>query len=148
MQLLLERESSLDILRGALATAASGTGRVALVSGEAGIGNVCSLMPTLRIGSATARPASACFSTVTICSTANRFRFTARSPSPTAKIPPETNIGLALFLPEPISARPLKRAMHQQIENPMARDILGGKYPAGDTVKGSATGGEISFSKG
>jgi ATP-dependent Clp protease ATP-binding subunit ClpB len=45
-------------------------------------------------------------------------------------------------------ARPLKRAIQQQVENPLAREILGGKYAAGDVVKVDATGGEITFSKG
>ena len=44
-------------------------------------------------------------------------------------------------------ARPLKRAIQQQIENPLAREILAGDYAAGDTVKVGATGGEIAFSK-
>jgi hypothetical protein len=37
---------------------------------------VCSLIPTLRMSSATGTPTSACFSTPTICSTENRFFFT------------------------------------------------------------------------
>ena len=45
-------------------------------------------------------------------------------------------------------ARPLKRAIQQQIENPLAKEILGGRYVAGDTVKVGATGGEIAFSRG
>jgi ATP-dependent Clp protease ATP-binding subunit ClpB len=45
-------------------------------------------------------------------------------------------------------ARPLKRAIQQQIENPLAKEILGGSYAAGDTVKVGATGGEIAFAKG
>ena len=45
-------------------------------------------------------------------------------------------------------ARPLKRAIQQQIENPLAKEILGGRYAPGDTVKVGATGGEIAFSKG
>jgi len=44
-------------------------------------------------------------------------------------------------------ARPLKRAIQQQIENPLAREILAGTYAAGDTVKVGATGGEITFAK-
>ena len=44
-------------------------------------------------------------------------------------------------------ARPLKRAIQQQIENPLAKDILSGKYGPGDTVKVGATGGEITFKK-
>jgi ATP-dependent Clp protease ATP-binding subunit ClpB len=44
-------------------------------------------------------------------------------------------------------ARPLKRAIQQQIENPLAREILSGRYAAGDTVTVGATGGEITFAK-
>jgi ATP-dependent Clp protease ATP-binding subunit ClpB len=44
-------------------------------------------------------------------------------------------------------ARPLKRAIQQQIENPLAKEILGGRYASGDTVKVGATGGEMTFSK-
>jgi len=45
-------------------------------------------------------------------------------------------------------ARPLKRAIQQQIENPLAKEILAGKYVAGDTVKLGVTGGEVTFAKG
>jgi ATP-dependent Clp protease ATP-binding subunit ClpB len=44
-------------------------------------------------------------------------------------------------------ARPLKRAIQQEIENPLAREILAGKYAAGDTVKVEATGSKIAFAK-
>ena len=44
-------------------------------------------------------------------------------------------------------ARPLKRAIQQQIENPLAKELLAGKYAAGDIVKVGATGGEIVFAK-
>jgi ATP-dependent Clp protease ATP-binding subunit ClpB len=44
-------------------------------------------------------------------------------------------------------ARPLKRAIQQQIENPLSREILAGHYAGGDTVKIGATGGEITFRK-
>jgi ATP-dependent Clp protease ATP-binding subunit ClpB len=44
-------------------------------------------------------------------------------------------------------ARPLKRAIQQQIENPLAKEILAGRYAAGDLVSVGATGGEITFSK-
>jgi ATP-dependent Clp protease ATP-binding subunit ClpB len=44
-------------------------------------------------------------------------------------------------------ARPLKRAIQQQIENPLAREILAGKYAAGDTIKVGASGSEITFAK-
>jgi ATP-dependent Clp protease ATP-binding subunit ClpB len=42
-------------------------------------------------------------------------------------------------------ARPLKRAIQQEIENPLARDILAGKFSAGDTVRVSAKNGAIAF---
>jgi ATP-dependent Clp protease ATP-binding subunit ClpB len=44
-------------------------------------------------------------------------------------------------------ARPLKRAIQQQIENPLAKEILAGRYAAGDTVEVGATRGEIAFAK-
>jgi ATP-dependent Clp protease ATP-binding subunit ClpB len=44
-------------------------------------------------------------------------------------------------------ARPLKRAIQQQIENPLARAILAGEYAAGDTVRLTATMGEIGFTR-
>ena len=48
-------------------------------------------------------------------------------------------------------ARPLKRAIQQQIENPLAKAILEGKFAAKDTIKVScdpATGGIMRFAKG
>jgi ATP-dependent Clp protease ATP-binding subunit ClpB len=44
-------------------------------------------------------------------------------------------------------ARPLKRAIQQQIENPLAKEILSGRYGPGDKVEVGATGGEITFAK-
>ncbi|HVE51567.1 MAG TPA: ATP-dependent chaperone ClpB [Casimicrobiaceae bacterium] len=44
-------------------------------------------------------------------------------------------------------ARPLKRAIQQQIENPLAKEILSGHYGPGDTVVVGATGGEITFKR-
>ena len=44
-------------------------------------------------------------------------------------------------------ARPLKRAIQQQIENPLAKDILAGKFSAGDTIRVAGSGGEIRFAK-
>jgi ATP-dependent Clp protease ATP-binding subunit ClpB len=44
-------------------------------------------------------------------------------------------------------ARPLKRAIQQQIENPLAKEILGGRYGPGDTVHVTAAGGAIAFAK-
>ncbi|OMG55171.1 ATP-dependent chaperone ClpB [Azonexus hydrophilus] len=48
-------------------------------------------------------------------------------------------------------ARPLKRAIQQQIENPLAKAILEGKFVAKDTIRVScdpATGGIMRFAKG
>ena len=42
-------------------------------------------------------------------------------------------------------ARPLKRAIQQEIENPLARDILAGKFAAGDTIRVSEKNGAIAF---
>ena len=44
-------------------------------------------------------------------------------------------------------ARPLKRAIQQEIENPLAKEILAGKFAAGDTVKVGVHGGKITFAK-
>jgi ATP-dependent Clp protease ATP-binding subunit ClpB len=44
-------------------------------------------------------------------------------------------------------ARPLKRAIQQQIENPLAKEILGGHYAAGDTVHVREKKGDIVFTK-
>jgi ATP-dependent Clp protease ATP-binding subunit ClpB len=44
-------------------------------------------------------------------------------------------------------ARPLKRAIQQQIENPLAKDILAGKFAPGDTIKVGASSREITFAK-
>ncbi|MGI9317405.1 MAG: ATP-dependent chaperone ClpB [bacterium] len=42
-------------------------------------------------------------------------------------------------------ARPLKRAIQNQIENPLAQEILSGRYGAGDTVTVSIENGGIVF---
>jgi ATP-dependent Clp protease ATP-binding subunit ClpB len=44
-------------------------------------------------------------------------------------------------------ARPLKRAIQQQIENPLATEILKGNFGPGDTVHVAAKGGKLSFVK-
>jgi ATP-dependent Clp protease ATP-binding subunit ClpB len=45
-------------------------------------------------------------------------------------------------------ARPLKRAIQQQIENPLARQILEGKFAAKDVIAVDAKAGAFTFSKG
>ncbi|MBA2526027.1 MAG: AAA family ATPase, partial [Pyrinomonadaceae bacterium] len=44
-------------------------------------------------------------------------------------------------------ARPLKRAIQQSIENPLAREILAGNYAAGDTVHVREKNGQVVFAK-
>jgi len=44
-------------------------------------------------------------------------------------------------------ARPLKRAIQQQLENPLAREILAGRYSEGDLIKVDVADGELVFSK-
>jgi len=44
-------------------------------------------------------------------------------------------------------ARPLKRAIQQEIENPLAREILAGKFGPGDTVHIVEKGGTIAFAR-
>ncbi|KTD41512.1 ATP-dependent chaperone ClpB [Legionella parisiensis] len=44
-------------------------------------------------------------------------------------------------------ARPLKRTIQQQLENPLAQDILTGKFKSGDTIKVTYKDGGMTFSK-
>jgi ATP-dependent Clp protease ATP-binding subunit ClpB len=44
-------------------------------------------------------------------------------------------------------ARPLKRAIQQHIENPLAKQILEGRFAAKDTIRVSCTKGQIGFAK-
>ncbi|MGE4366988.1 ATP-dependent chaperone ClpB [Thermomonas sp.] len=44
-------------------------------------------------------------------------------------------------------ARPLKRAIQQQIENPLAQEILSGRFTSGDVVQVDAEGGKLVFVK-
>ncbi|HVH32547.1 MAG TPA: ATP-dependent chaperone ClpB [Tahibacter sp.] len=44
-------------------------------------------------------------------------------------------------------ARPLKRAIQQQLENPLARQILEGRFSAGDTVAVDVHGGQLAFDR-
>ncbi|HEU0234379.1 MAG TPA: ATP-dependent chaperone ClpB [Gallionella sp.] len=45
-------------------------------------------------------------------------------------------------------ARPLKRAIQSQLENPLAKLILEGRFAAKDTIKVGCTGGVMKFEKG
>jgi ATP-dependent Clp protease ATP-binding subunit ClpB len=44
-------------------------------------------------------------------------------------------------------ARPLKRAIQERIENPLAKAILEGQFAAKDTIRVSAQEGHIGFGK-
>jgi ATP-dependent Clp protease ATP-binding subunit ClpB len=44
-------------------------------------------------------------------------------------------------------ARPLKRAIQQQVENPLAQAILSGKFLPGDRIQAHANGNGLEFSK-
>jgi ATP-dependent Clp protease ATP-binding subunit ClpB len=45
-------------------------------------------------------------------------------------------------------ARPLKRAIQHQLENPLAQEILAGNFVAGDTIKVDVENGVLRFLKG
>jgi len=44
-------------------------------------------------------------------------------------------------------ARPLKRAIQQQLENPLAQAILAGKFAPGDVIEINAEEGHLGFSR-
>jgi ATP-dependent Clp protease ATP-binding subunit ClpB len=44
-------------------------------------------------------------------------------------------------------ARPLKRAIQQQLENPLAKAILEGRFTSGETIAVGAEGGHLVFHK-
>ena len=44
-------------------------------------------------------------------------------------------------------ARPLKRAIQQYLENPLAQALLAGEYAAGDTINVDVKGGDLHFNK-
>lgn len=45
-------------------------------------------------------------------------------------------------------ARPLKRAIQQQLENPLAQKILSGEFVGGDTIRVGASSGSLVFTRG
>jgi ATP-dependent Clp protease ATP-binding subunit ClpB len=45
-------------------------------------------------------------------------------------------------------ARPLKRAIQQEIENPLSKQILAGKFGPKDVVHVEVQNGQLAFSKG
>ena len=44
-------------------------------------------------------------------------------------------------------ARPLKRAIQQHIENPLAQKLLKGDFAPGETIKITRVGGELRFAR-
>ncbi|MFP5345043.1 MAG: AAA family ATPase, partial [Gammaproteobacteria bacterium] len=56
-------------------------------------------------------------------------------------------IGAAGFDPV-YGARPLKRAIQQHIENPLAQEILAGRFQPGDVIQVDVTAGQLTFQKG
>ena len=44
-------------------------------------------------------------------------------------------------------ARPLKRTIQQQLENPLAAELLAGKFADGDTIKIDADAHKFTFQK-
>jgi len=44
-------------------------------------------------------------------------------------------------------ARPLKRAIQAQLENPLAQQILSGAFVNGDTIEVGNDGGHLVFAK-
>ncbi|MGC3969015.1 MAG: AAA family ATPase [Pirellulales bacterium] len=44
-------------------------------------------------------------------------------------------------------ARPLKRVIQQELQNPLATELLRGEFPAGSTIRVDAQDGEFAFSR-
>ena len=44
-------------------------------------------------------------------------------------------------------ARPLKRAIQRLIENPLSRELLGGSFAEGDTIRVGVAGGSLVFER-
>ncbi|WP_458525936.1 ATP-dependent chaperone ClpB [Onishia taeanensis] len=67
----------------------------------------------------------------------------------TLEVSDEALAQLAVVGFDPVfGARPLKRAIQSRIENPLAQDLLAGKFAPGDTIKVASEDGTLSFSKG
>jgi len=63
-------------------------------------------------------------------------------------VSPEALEAIAKVGFDPIyGARPLKRAIQQEMENPLAREILAGNFVAGDTVHVAEKNRKMTFSK-
>jgi ATP-dependent Clp protease ATP-binding subunit ClpB len=62
------------------------------------------------------------------------------------EVSPEAMAQLAVVGFDPVyGARPLKRAIQSRIENPLAQDLLGGKFTPGDTIYINAEEGKLVF---
>jgi ATP-dependent Clp protease ATP-binding subunit ClpB len=67
----------------------------------------------------------------------------------TLVLSPEARDRLAQAGFDPVyGARPLKRAIQQQLENPLAQRILRGDFGPGDTIRVTAEGDGLGFAKG
>ncbi|TVP47147.1 MAG: ATP-dependent chaperone ClpB [Halomonas sp.] len=62
------------------------------------------------------------------------------------EVSPEAMAQLAVVGFDPVyGARPLKRAIQSRIENPLAQDLLAGKFAPGDTIHITAAEGKLVF---
>ena len=67
----------------------------------------------------------------------------------TLNLTPEARHVLAEEGYDPVyGARPLKRAIQQQIENPLAKAILEGRFAAKDTIRVTCENGIVRFARG
>ena len=67
----------------------------------------------------------------------------------TVKLDPKAKEWVAEKGYDPIfGARPLKRAIQSQLENPLAKAILEGRFAAKDTIRVACEGGVMNFVKG
>jgi len=73
-----------------------------------------------------------------------RKRLTARGMAIDFSLPAMEWLADAGFDPV-YGARPLKRAIQQQVENPLAQQILGGKFMPGDTIMVDVDEGRLTF---
>jgi ATP-dependent Clp protease ATP-binding subunit ClpB len=78
----------------------------------------------------------------------NRLRARLAERELALNVSPEALDYLAATGYDPVyGARPLKRAIQQHIENPLAQEILSGKFAPGDTISAEMNAGKLVFSK-
>ena len=75
-----------------------------------------------------------------------RARLAERDMTLTLSLAARDQLGEAGFDPV-YGARPLKRAIQQQVENPLAESILRGQFGPGDTVAVDVREGQLVFEK-